>query len=335
MTSCLLLRPRVERPSRCSTRRSAPTCAGPSSASADREALVVRHQELPRAPTPSCGTQVDHAARALLARGVQKGDRVGIWAPNRYEWVVDRSSPPRASARSSSRSTPPTRRPSWRHALDKAGVSLLVMARGFRGADYVAMLDGPRRCRALRTRSCSRTTGRRSWPRARASPAPSSPRARRRCTPTTRSTSSSRRARRARPRARRSRTTTSSTTRTSSAARWATREHDRVCVPVPFYHCFGMVLGNLALRRPRRVHRRAGRVVRRRGGAGDGRGRALHLALRRADDVHRRARAPAFERFDLSSLRTGMMGGAPCPVEVMKQVRSRMHMERGRRSSAA
>ena len=85
------------------------------------------------------------------------------------------------------------------------------------------------------------------------------------------------------------------------------------------------------LRHPRRVHRRPGRVVRRRRGARDGRGGALHVALRRADDVHRRARrCRGFERFDLSSLRTGIMGGAPCPVEVMKQVRSRMHMERGR-----
>ena len=76
-------------------------------------------------------------------------------------------------------------------------------------------------------------------------------------------------------------------------ARCGYTERDRVCVPVPFYHCFGMVLGNLACTTPRRVHGRPGRGVRPAGRAGDGPGRALHVALRRADDVHRRARAPA------------------------------------------
>ena len=77
-------------------------------------------------------------------------------------------------------------------------------------------------------------------------------------------------------RARRCRTTTSSTTRTSRAMRSATREHDRVCVPVPFYHCFGMVLGTLALRHrtARASSCPASRSTRRR--ARDGRGRALH-----------------------------------------------------------
>ena len=70
-------------------------------------------------------------------------------------------------------------------------------------------------------------------------------------------------------------------------------EHDRVCVPVPFYHCFGMVLGNLACARARRLHRRPGRGFDPLAVLRDRRGGALHVALRRADDVHRRARAPA------------------------------------------
>ena len=67
-------------------------------------------------------------------------------------------------------------------------------------------------------------------------------------------------------------------------------ERDRVCVPVPFYHCFGMVLGNLALHHPRRLHGRARRGVRPAAVLETVAGRALHVALRRADDVHRRAR---------------------------------------------
>jgi fatty-acyl-CoA synthase len=66
----------------------------------DREALVVRHQGY-RATYRELSAQVDAAARALLARGVATGDRVGIWAPNRYEWGWSSSTPPPASGRSS------------------------------------------------------------------------------------------------------------------------------------------------------------------------------------------------------------------------------------------
>ena len=68
-------------------------------------------------------------------------------------------------------------------------------------------------------------------------------------------------------------------------------EADRACVPVPFYHCFGMVLGDARLHHARGVHRRARGGVRSGCRARDGVGRALHLPLRRAHDVHRRARA--------------------------------------------
>ena len=77
----------------------------------------------------------------------------------------------------------------------------------------------------------------------------------------------------------------------------ATRDADRVCIPVPFYHCFGMVHGQPRVHDPRRLHgrsRRGVRPARRRCEAVAG--RALHVALRRADDVHRRARAPELRR---------------------------------------
>jgi fatty-acyl-CoA synthase len=73
----------------------------------DRDALVVRHQAY-RASYDELWRQVDLAAGALLAHGVAKGDRVGIWASNRYEWVVTQFATARVSA-SSSRSTRPTR----------------------------------------------------------------------------------------------------------------------------------------------------------------------------------------------------------------------------------
>ena len=101
-------------------------------------------------------------------------------------------------------------------------------------------------------------------------------------------------------------------------------ERDRVCIPVPLYHCFGMVIGNLACTSQRRVHRVSGRDVRPRGDAARVRAGALHEPLRRADDVHRRARpSAASPSTTSSSLRTGIMAGSPCPVEVMKRVSAR------------
>ena len=99
-------------------------------------------------------------------------------------------------------------------------------------------------------------------------------------------------------RARRSRTTTSSTTASSSPSCSTDRE-TATCLPVPFYHCFGMVMGNLGDTRARRLHGHPRAGVRSardaRGGGGGGR----HLALRRADDVHRHARATGLRLVDL------------------------------------
>ena len=102
---------------------------------------------------------------------------------------------------------------------------------------------------------------------------------------------------------------------------------DRLCIPVPLYHCFGMVLGNLAclthgatMVYPERRLRSARR-------AADRAGRALHRPARRADHVHRRARPSATSRRStFSSLRTGIMAGSPCPIEVMRRVVDEMHM---------
>ena len=103
-------------------------------------------------------------------------------------------------------------------------------------------------------------------------------------------------------------------------------EDDRVCLPVPFYHCFGMVMGNLGA-----VSHGACIVI---PAPAFEPGATLaavaaervHLALRRADDVHRELGHEDFDTFDLTSLRTGIMAGSPCPVEVMKRRGARMHM---------
>ena len=180
----------------------------------EREALVVRHQDY-RATYLELWEQVDLAARAFMARGVRKGDRVGIWAPNRHEWVVTQFATARIGAILVT-INPAYKAAEVEHALNKAGVSLLVMARGFRQADYVSTLGEVRgSCRACAARSSSRTIGRPSWRRAGTSATRSWQSARRLSRSTTRSTSSTRRVPRARPRGRRSPTVTSSTTRTS------------------------------------------------------------------------------------------------------------------------
>ena len=101
----------------------------------DREALVVGHQGY-RATYDELWRQVELAARALLAHGVAKGDRVGIWAPNRYEWVVTQFATARVGAILVT-INPAYKSTELAYALGKAGVSVLVMARGFRDADYV------------------------------------------------------------------------------------------------------------------------------------------------------------------------------------------------------
>jgi fatty-acyl-CoA synthase len=90
-------------------------------------------------------------------------------------------------------------------------------------------------------------------------------------------------------------------------------QNDRVCIPVPFYHCFGMVLGVLCCVAHGRVHGRAERIIRPARGPGDGARGTVYFALWRADDVHRGVGGRGFDQFDLRSLRTGIMAGAPCP----------------------
>ena len=105
-------------------------------------------------------------------------------------------------------------------------------------------------------------------------------------------------------------------------------DRDRLLIPVPLYHCFGMVHGQPRLRHPRRHHDLSRATASTRPAVLEAvAGRALHRALRRADHVHRRAEPSRLRAATISpALRTGIMAGSPCPVEVMKQVQAQMHM---------
>jgi len=211
----------------------------------DREALVVRDQGF-RATYRELWDESGRAARGLLARGVEKGDRVGIWAPNRAEWVVSQYATARIGAILVN-VNPAYKRSELEYALTRSGIRLLLLARAFRDADYVAMLDDVRgRCPAL-VEALVLEDGWQSL-LADGDGVPGAVLATREAElqfddPIN----------------------IQYTSGTTGFPKGATLSHhnilnnghfiagtlrytesDRVCVPVPFYHCFGMVIGNLA-----------------------------------------------------------------------------------------
>ena len=292
----------------------------------DREAIVVREQGY-RATYRELWDEVGLAARGLLARGVRPGDRVGIWAPNRYEWLVIQYATARIGAVLVT-INPAYKAAELQYALAKTGVSLLVLARGFRQSDYVAMLDEVRpQCPLLRETvvledawedllADGEDVAEADLEAIEATLDPADP------------------------------INVQFTSGTTGAPKGATLSHrnilnngyftglilrytedDRVCVPVPFYHCFGMVLANLAC-----LTHGACLVVP--GASFDPVTTLRAVAEERCTSLYgvptmfiAELEHPRIGAFDLSSLRTGIMAGAPCPVEVMSQVRSRMQMD--------
>ena len=197
---------------------------------------------------PEFVAEVDACALGLDALGVGKGDRVGIWAPNCAEWAFVQYGTAKLGAILVN-INPAYRTHELSYVLKQAGISVLVSAPEFKTSDYRAMVAEVRGdCPDLREvlflgdpeweqllatgRAGDRgAAGRSGRPSSR---------------PTTRSTSSTRRGRRASRRARRSPTTTCSTTGSSWARAAATPRPTAICIPVPYYHCFGMGMGNLA-----------------------------------------------------------------------------------------
>jgi fatty-acyl-CoA synthase len=291
-----------------------------------RDALVVPHQDY-RATYDELWEQVDAAARAFLAHGVGMGDRVGIWAPNRYEWVVTQLAAARVGAILVT-INPAFESRELAYALQKAGVSVLVLARGHRGADYVSMLVEIRgACPDLRESIVLED----DWHEFLAA---------------SERVSDEELAERERWLQFDDAINIQFTSGTTGSPKGATLthhnilnnanvvldalgcdEHDRVCVPVPFYHCFGMVVGTLGC-----TTHGACIVV-----PSEAFDPGAVLEVVEAERCTSLYGVPTmfiaelehrdFERFDLSSLRTGLMGGAPCPAEVMKKVRSLMHMD--------
>ena len=296
------------------------------------EALVSRHQGL-RYTYAELHAEAERVARALMALGVRAGDRVGIWSPNRAEWVITQYGAAKAGAILVN-VNPAYKTQELGFILDRAGVSVLVSARAFRSTDYLAMLEQVRpdlpglRHVVLLGEAPERWAT--SWDAflARADETPLEDLREREATldfddPIN----------------------IQYTSGTTGQPKGATLSHhnilnngffvgererlgpsDRICVPVPFYHCFGMVMGSLAAL----THGSCVVIPSESFDAGaclaavqEERCTALYgvptMFIAELDHV-------GFHTFDLTSLRTGIMAGSPCPVEVMKQVVDRMHM---------
>jgi len=291
-----------------------------------REALVVRHQQYV-ATYSELWSQVDRAARGLIALGVAKGDRVAMWAPNRYEWVVTQLATARVGAVLVT-INPGYRAAELRHALHHAGVSVLLMAERFRDSDYTAILDEVRAELPL-LRDVIVLDHHWHWLLATAGFVSAAELAKREAS--------------LHPDDPINIQFTSGTTGAPKGVTLSHRnilnnayftgcalrydEHDRVCVPVPFYHCFGMVIGNLAC-----IAHGACVVVP--SETFDARAVLETIELEQCTSLYgvptmfiAELDDPEFDGFDLSTLRTGIMGGAPCPVDVMRSVRSKMGMD--------
>ncbi len=291
----------------------------------DHEALVVRAQSY-RATYRQLGEAVEEAAHALLALGVQPGDRVGVWAPNRFEWVIVQYATARVGAILVN-VNPSYQSTELEFVLNQAGVRFLFLARAFRSLDYLATLAEVRdRCPALE-QSFVFEDGWRAF-LALASRANVEDLNRREALLQFDDAIN-----------------IQYTSGTTGSPKGATLSHhnilnnayfvglaqgftakDRLCIAVPFYHCFGMVLGTLAC-----TAHGACMVVP--GEAFDPFAVLETVQAERCTALYgvptmfiAELDHPRFGEFDLSSLRTGVMAGAPCPIELMKKVVSLMHV---------
>ena len=311
----------------------------------NNEAIVARQQGL-RYSYAQLKAEVDRCAMGLLALGILKGERVGIWSPNRAEWTITQLATSKLGAILVN-INPAYRLHELEYALTQSGCSALVIAPQFKSSDYTGMLyelapelreSEPGRLHArqlpeLRTvvrLGDEPSPGMLSWTELLAGAANVRPEAL---------------AERAAEQQFDDPINIQYTSGTTGYPKGATLSHhnilnngyfvarlmrftdqDRLVIPVPLYHCFGMVMGNLGC-----LTHGATMIYPSEGfeplavlqAVEEERATALYgvPTMFIAELEH-----PEFARFKLASLRTGVMAGSPCPIEVMKKVQSLMHM---------
>ncbi|HEV8357074.1 MAG TPA: AMP-binding protein [Gemmatimonadales bacterium] len=311
----------------------------------DREALVSCQQGV-RFTWRELRAECDRFARGLLALGLRKGDRIGIWSPNRAEWVVAQLATAKLGAILVN-VNPAYRAAELEYALSQSGCSALLLAPPYRTSNYAAILAEV--CPEISTASpgalrAARLPELRSIIAIGDRPLPGGywwDEVLHRGDAVPEATLAARQGEQC-PDDPINIQYTSGTTGFPKGAtlshhailnngffvgeRLHLTEADRMCIPVPFYHCFGMVLGNLAC-----VSHGATMVIP--SEMFDPLATLEAVAAERCTVLHgvptmfiAELGHAEFGRFDLSSLRTGVMGGSPCPVEVMREVVRQMHL---------
>ncbi len=312
---------------------------------ADGEALVVRQQNV-RLSYAQFRQKVDQLACGLIGLGLKPGERIGIWSPNKLEWVLSQFATAKAGLILVN-INPAYQRSELEYALNKVGCRALILAPGFKTTDYLAILNDlapelaaspagslkaeklPQLEIVVRTGS-DKTPGAFNFDELLVAPSRTQLAALDAC---------GKRLQFDDP------INIQFTSGTTGSPKGATLTHhnilnngyfigeamkltsaDRLCIPVPLYHCFGMVLGNLAA-----LTHGSTMIF-------PGEGFDPLAALQAVEDERCTALHgvptmfiamldhPNFAKFDLSSLRTGIMAGSPCPVEVMKRVVQLMNM---------
>ncbi len=291
----------------------------------DRDALISVSQQL-RYTYREFAAAVDQAARGLLATGVAAGDRVGIWSPNVAEWVLVQFATAQIGAILVN-INPAYRTSELEYVLNQSQVSLLVAAESFTKSNYREMFDS-----VADNVPTSKVIylGTDDWTQLLNAGA---------------GVSDDDVAARAAQLSPHDAINIQYTSGTTGFPKGATLSHrnilnngffvgeacgytheDKVCIPVPFYHCFGMVMGNVAC-----VTHGAAMVI---PAAGFDPAATLRaVEAERCTSLYgvptmfiAELAEPDLDEYDLSSLRTGIMAGSPCPIEVMKQVVDKMNM---------
>ena len=310
-----------------------------------RDALVVRHQGI-RWSYSELKKQVDALAAGLIALGLKPGDRLGIWSPNNAEWVVTQFAAAKAGLILVN-INPAYRLFELEYALNKVDSRALITAPSFKSSDYLRMLRelapeleaasgtdlNAARLPSLRTIICLSDETIRGMLRFQDVPLLANQLHKQRLTQLADELEAN------------DPINIQFTSGTTGFPKGATLTHrnvlnngffvgeamrltsdDRVCIPVPLYHCFGMVLGNLAC-----ITHGAAMVYP--SESFDPSSVLEAVAAERCTALYgvptmfiAELDHPEFARFDLTTLRTGIMAGSPCPVELMKRVNRDMHM---------